>query len=188
LLLDTGEVTATGVRRRGGGLDAVWALSWPEQQATGLNPIIIRAVYSAGAHHPHLQGGTVGDWPLNVFDEERAIPGGALVLIDGGRISEIEPASVDLPDGWPVVEVPGATLLPGLIDTHVHLCGDSRTGALDRLPGYGDAELAGVIEHGRRGTSAGAGRDHGTHRHDLAGTPGSRRAHAPRRRATGLRR
>jgi hypothetical protein len=79
---------------------------------------------------------------------------------------------VDLPDGWPVVEVPGATLLPGLIDTHVHLCGDSRTGALDRLPGYGDAELAGVIEHGRRGTSAGAGRDHGTHRHDLAGTRG----------------
>jgi hypothetical protein len=26
----------------------------------------------AGSHHPHLQGGTVGDWPLNVFDEEQA--------------------------------------------------------------------------------------------------------------------
>jgi hypothetical protein len=72
LLLGTGEVTATGVRRRGGGVEAVWALSWPEQQATGINPIIIRAFYSAGAHHPHLQGGTVGDWPLNVFDEEQA--------------------------------------------------------------------------------------------------------------------
>jgi hypothetical protein len=71
LLLRTGEVTATGVRRRGG-VDAVWALSWPEQQATGINPIIIRAFYSAGAHHPHLQGGTVGDWPLNVFDEKQA--------------------------------------------------------------------------------------------------------------------
>src|SRR6266516_913675 len=52
LLLGTGEVTATGVRRRGGGVEAVWALSWPEQQATGINPIIIRAFYSAGAHHP----------------------------------------------------------------------------------------------------------------------------------------
>ena len=72
LLLDTGEVTATGVQRRGGGVDAVWALSWPEQQAAGINPIIIRAFYGAGAHHPHLQGGTVGDWPLNVFNEEQA--------------------------------------------------------------------------------------------------------------------
>ena len=71
LLLGTGEVTATGVQRRDGGVDAVWALSWPEQQATGINPIIIRAFYSAGAHHAHLQGGTV-DWPLNVFDEEQA--------------------------------------------------------------------------------------------------------------------
>ena len=72
LLLGTGEVTATGLRRRGGGVDAIWALSWPEQQATGIDPIIIHAFYSAGAHHPHLQGGTVGDWPLNVFDEEQA--------------------------------------------------------------------------------------------------------------------
>ena len=72
LLLGTGEVTATGVRRGGAGVDAVWALSWPEQHATGIDPIIIRAFYSAGAHHPHLQGGTVGDWPLNVFDEEQA--------------------------------------------------------------------------------------------------------------------
>jgi hypothetical protein len=72
LLLDTGEVTATGVRSGHGGVEAVWALSWPEQQAAGINPIVIRAYYSAGAHHPHLQSGTVGDWPLNVFDEDQA--------------------------------------------------------------------------------------------------------------------
>jgi hypothetical protein len=72
LLLDTGEATATGVRRRNGGVEAVWVLSWPEQQAAGINPIVIRAYYSAGAHHPHLQSGTVGDWPLNVFDEVQA--------------------------------------------------------------------------------------------------------------------
>jgi hypothetical protein len=72
LLLGTGEVTATGVRRRGDGVDAIWALSWPEQRAAGIGPIVIRAYYGAGAHHPHLQGGTVGDWPLNVFNEKQA--------------------------------------------------------------------------------------------------------------------
>jgi len=72
LLLGTGEVTATGVRRRGDGIDAIWALSWPEQQAARINPIVIRAYYSAGAHHPHLQAGTAGDWPLNVFDGKQA--------------------------------------------------------------------------------------------------------------------
>jgi hypothetical protein len=65
-------VTATGVRRRDDGVDAIWALSWPEQQAATIQPIMIRAYYGVGAHHPHLQAGTAGDWPLNVFDEEQA--------------------------------------------------------------------------------------------------------------------
>jgi hypothetical protein len=72
LLLGTGKVTATGVRCRGNGLDAIWALSWPEQQAVKIQPIMIRAYYGVGAHHPHLQAGTAGDWPLNVFDEKQA--------------------------------------------------------------------------------------------------------------------
>jgi hypothetical protein len=72
LLLGNGEVTATGIRRRDGHVEAIWALSWPEQRDAGIGPVIIRAYYGAGAHHPHLQGGTVGDWPLNVFDEGQA--------------------------------------------------------------------------------------------------------------------
>lgn len=72
VLLGTGEVTATGARQRGGGVEAIWALTWPQQQAAGINPVVIRAYYSAGAHHPHLQAGTAGDWPLNVFDEQQA--------------------------------------------------------------------------------------------------------------------
>lgn len=72
LLLETGEVTATGVRRDGDGIDAVWALSWPEQRAAGIDPITIRAWYGSGFHHPHLRGATVGDWPLNVFTPEQA--------------------------------------------------------------------------------------------------------------------
>jgi hypothetical protein len=73
LLLGTGEVTATGVRRSAdGGSDAVWAVSWPEQRAAGVEPIVIRAYFGRGFAHPHLRSGTVGDWPLNVFDEEQA--------------------------------------------------------------------------------------------------------------------
>jgi hypothetical protein len=73
LLLGTGEVTATGVRRSAdGGMDAVWALPWPQQQAAGIKPIVIRAYFGSEFAHPHLQSGTVGDWPLNVFDEEQA--------------------------------------------------------------------------------------------------------------------
>jgi hypothetical protein len=72
LMLGAGEVTATGVRSSADGTDAVWALSWPEQRAAGIKPIIIRAYFGAGFAHPHLQSGTVGDWPLNVFDEEQA--------------------------------------------------------------------------------------------------------------------
>jgi hypothetical protein len=73
LLLDTGELSATGVRRSAiRGLDAVWALAWPQQQAARIDPMVIRAYFGSGSPHPHLQGGTVGDWPLNVFNEEQA--------------------------------------------------------------------------------------------------------------------
>ena len=66
-------MTATGVHRSAaGGIDAAWALSWPEQRAAGIESVVIRAYFGPGSAHPHLQGGTVGDWPLNVFDEEQA--------------------------------------------------------------------------------------------------------------------
>jgi hypothetical protein len=73
LLLESGEMTATGVRRSAtGALEAVWALAWPEQLTAQIKPIVIRAYFGSGSPHPHLQGDTVGDWPLNVFNEEQA--------------------------------------------------------------------------------------------------------------------
>jgi hypothetical protein len=72
LLLGTGEILATGMRPANGGLDAVWSLTWPEQRAAGISPIVLRAFYGAGFHHPHLRGRSVHDWPLNVFTEEQA--------------------------------------------------------------------------------------------------------------------
>jgi hypothetical protein len=72
LLLRTGEIRSTGVRSTKGGIDAIWALTWPEQRDAGISPVTLHAFYGAGFHHPHLRGGTVGDWPLNVFTEEQA--------------------------------------------------------------------------------------------------------------------
>ena len=73
LLLDTGQLTETGLRRTmDGGLNASWALSWPEQRAAGVEPIVLQAYFGGGFHHPHLRGTTVRDWPLNVFSDEDA--------------------------------------------------------------------------------------------------------------------
>jgi hypothetical protein len=73
LLLDTGKLTETGLQRsEDGGLNASWALSWPEQRAAKVQPIILQAHFGSGFHHPHLRGTTVQDWPLNVFSEEDA--------------------------------------------------------------------------------------------------------------------
>jgi hypothetical protein len=40
--------------------------------ASGANWWDATGTVSAGAHHPHLQGGTTGDWPLNVVDDTQA--------------------------------------------------------------------------------------------------------------------
>jgi len=73
LLLDTGQLIETGLQRTAdGGLDASWALSWPEQQATEVQPIALQAYFGGSFHHPHLRGTTVRDWPLNVFSDEDA--------------------------------------------------------------------------------------------------------------------
>jgi hypothetical protein len=70
LLLGTGTAAATGVQRDGtGGLTAQWTLTWPEQRDADLPPIGVTAHYGSDFHHPHLRGVTVGEWPLNVFDQ-----------------------------------------------------------------------------------------------------------------------
>ncbi|MGA8619496.1 MAG: hypothetical protein WB660_13395 [Candidatus Sulfotelmatobacter sp.] len=33
---------------------------------------MLQAYFGGGFHHPHLRGTTVGDWPLNVFNDEDA--------------------------------------------------------------------------------------------------------------------
>jgi imidazolonepropionase-like amidohydrolase len=82
----------------------------------------------------------------NAFDGEQQLPGGAVVFIEEGKIVGVAQAAAPLPGGCAVTEFPEATMLPGLIDTHVHLGGDGRDGALDRLADYRADELADVID------------------------------------------
>ena len=82
-----------------------------------------------------------------VFDGERLLADGSVVLVDEGRIAGVQPGGTPLPGDCDVADFPGATLLPGLIDAHVHLCADSGVGALDRLPDFSDEEMTAVIEN-----------------------------------------
>jgi imidazolonepropionase-like amidohydrolase len=61
--------------------------------------------------------------PARVFTaEDGKIHEGWVVLVRGERIAEVGPASqVHAPEGSKAIELPGTTLLPGLMDIHSHI-------------------------------------------------------------------
>lgn len=69
---------------------------------------------------PHPAAGTIGH--VHYFDGT-SLRGPATIAFDDGRILSVEPddGAADLPAG--AVDATGLTLLPGLIDAHVHLDG-----------------------------------------------------------------
>ena len=85
-----------------------------------------------------------------VFDGRQVVDGAGLVFVEDGRIAGIGSARTDIPDGCRLLDRPGATILPGLIDAHVHLVADSGPGALDRLADFSPADCDRVIEHNLR--------------------------------------
>ncbi len=86
----------------------------------------------------------------HVFDGSRFLAGGAQVLVDGGLIVAVEPRHRPYPEGWPVIDRAGGTVLPGLIDTHVHLVGSGEPDALARDAGRSGAERELVIRRSLR--------------------------------------
>jgi len=72
-----------------------------------------------------------------------------VVVLEGSRICSVS-SGTKAPDGAAVVDLAGATLLPGLIDTHVHLAFDASTDPVGRLAGRRDgAVIQAMTQAGR---------------------------------------
>ena len=54
----------------------------------------------------------------------RAPLGASTIIVDNGRIVEVRPGHVPAPGGAAAIELGDKTVLPGLIDSHVHLESD----------------------------------------------------------------
>ena len=78
------------------------------------------------------------------FDGERFVDGGVTVLVDGPSIVGVEPLGFEVPTGVEVTAYAG-TLLPGLIDAHVHLVADGVPGSLEAVGQMTDEEIDAVI-------------------------------------------
>jgi imidazolonepropionase-like amidohydrolase len=77
------------------------------------------------------------------------------VVFDGARIRSVE-SSGPVPDGADVLDLEGATLLPGLIDTHVHLAFDAGADVVGALAARDDQEVvAGMAAAGHASLRAG---------------------------------
>ncbi len=57
-----------------------------------------------------------------VFDGLNTPTEGQAVLVENGRITKVAPAASFEGFAWQTVDTTGATLMPGLIDCHVHIC------------------------------------------------------------------
>ncbi|MFQ3596309.1 MAG: amidohydrolase family protein [Sphingomonadaceae bacterium] len=63
-------------------------------------------------------------------DPARGNPVPATILVEGDRITAVLAADAPLPPGAKLVDLGAATVLPGFIDTHVHITGDPGRGPL----------------------------------------------------------
>ncbi|WP_166378553.1 amidohydrolase family protein [Catellatospora methionotrophica] len=77
------------------------------------------------------------------------------VVVDGGRIVSVTRGPAGLPDGADIVDLPGATLLPGLVDTHVHLAFDASAQPVTRLAERDDAAAYEAMCAAARSAAAG---------------------------------
>ena len=71
------------------------------------------------------------------------LQGRSLVLVDGGRITDVDLTGADPPEGAELVDLGEATLLPGLIDSHTHLVLDASNDPVGHLADLDEDPLLG---------------------------------------------
>ncbi len=91
------------------------------------------------AQIPH--GGRWGLRARRLFDGEVFHAGAPLVVVSGGRISAVDLAGSGVSPGLPIVDLGDVTLLPGLIDAHVHLAFDPAGDAVMQMQADPDEVL-----------------------------------------------
>ncbi|MFI9274336.1 amidohydrolase family protein [Kitasatospora sp. NPDC052896] len=90
------------------------------------------------------------------FDGEIVRSGPVLVLIDAGRITDVDTSGAAAPEGVALTDLGDVTLLPGLVDAHSHLVFDPDGKAEQQLVHDDDATvLARMREHAARALRAG---------------------------------
>ena len=81
---------------------------------------------------------------------------GPLVVVADGVIAAVHGPAGPIPAGASVVDLPGLTLMPGLVDTHLHLCFDATSDPVGHLAETGDGLLREhMAEAARRALRAG---------------------------------
>jgi imidazolonepropionase-like amidohydrolase len=77
-----------------------------------------------------------------------------VVIIDGGTITAVG-AALSVPDGATVVDLGTATILPGLVDAHVHLAFDASADPVGNLAARDDAEAVTAMTAAARDAARG---------------------------------
>lgn len=84
-----------------------------------------------------------------LFDGANSVAGRPLVLIDGQRVVAVQ-ADGQPPAGIEVIDLGAATLLPGLIEAHLHLAFDASDDPVGRLAAASDGEVLGRMRGAAR--------------------------------------
>ena len=95
---------------------------------TALSLVVVLAPFHVAAQNMVIKGATILDVTNGDMVKNH------VVIVKGGRIDAVSPArSADIPKGVEVIDLQGHTLLPGLIDMHVHLTSGGGYHGYERL-------------------------------------------------------